>query len=151
VIRPTVDVEARSGLFGATTKALIDTGAPRCVFPKGIARLLGITLPAIPSQTTGKHVFLNREWHSITCDVDLSIRPFDDIAWNAGVDFVIEEGLPFALLGYEGFLNKWAVGFNAALGYFTVEEPDDFYGKTDASTKQDLRRRPPDIFPSGWF
>jgi len=36
---------------------------------------------------------------------------------------VIEEGLPFGLPGYEGFLSRWAVSFNAYMGYVVVERP----------------------------
>lgn len=56
---------------------------------------------------------------------------------EAEVDFVLDEGLPFGLLGYEGFLNKWAVSFNAANGYFVADPTESFAG-----------RIPPDTFES---
>jgi hypothetical protein len=58
--------------------------------------------------------------------VQLRLKAVEADDWEAEVDFVVEEGLPFALLGYEGFLNHWAVGINGYTGYFFVEAIDDF-------------------------
>ncbi len=38
----------------------------------------------------------------------------------------MDDGLPFALLGYEGFLNRWAVSFNAYEGFTVVETIESF-------------------------
>ncbi|MEX2548403.1 MAG: hypothetical protein WD830_11565 [Chloroflexota bacterium] len=69
---------------------------------------------------------MGETWAAITATVTLTLRPFDDMAWEAECDFVLKEGLPFALLGYEGFLNRWAVSFNGYAGYFTVEPVETF-------------------------
>jgi hypothetical protein len=45
VLRPTIDVQLTAGDMQVTTRALIDTGAPRTVFPRGIADALAIDLP----------------------------------------------------------------------------------------------------------
>lgn len=107
------------------TKALIDTGAPRCVFPRGIGDLLGLVFPAFPSDAATKIKLMGQSWPAITATVHLLLRPFDDMGWEAEVDFVLDEGLPFALLGYEGFLNRWALSFNGAYGYFVVEPAEE--------------------------
>ncbi len=66
---------------------------------------------------------LGQRWPAITATVDLELPPYRDLAWEAGVDFVIEDGLPFGLPGDEGFLSRWAVSFNAYTGYVVVERP----------------------------
>jgi hypothetical protein len=55
------------------------------------------------------------------------LEPFAESVWEAEVDFVVEDKLPFALLGYEGFLSRWAVSFNGCYGYFVVEPGDSFH------------------------
>jgi hypothetical protein len=117
-------VELELGHLSARTKALIDTGAPRCVFPRGIGDLLGLEFPTFPSDAPTRTKLMGQSWPAITETVHLLLRPFDDMGWEAEVDFVLEEGLPFALLGYEGFLNRWAVSFNGGYGYVVVEPAD---------------------------
>lgn len=128
----------------ATTKALIDTGSPRCIFPRGIGDLVGVDFPDYPSGADKKIQLMGREWPAITMSVDLVLRPFTD-CWSAEVDFVHEEGLPFALLGYEGFLNRWAVSFNGYHGYFIVEPIDDFEVRQPPEVFDLLRQNWPDL------
>jgi hypothetical protein len=59
---------------------------------------------------------------------------------------VLEEGLPFALLGYEGFLNRWAVSFNAYLGYFVVEPAEDFDRRIPEDSFTQMLERFPDPY-----
>ncbi|MDQ6783076.1 MAG: hypothetical protein M3063_06485 [Actinomycetota bacterium] len=87
---------------------------------------MGIAFPDYPSETDKKVRLMGHEWAAVTAQVDLLLPPFDDLGWEAEVDVVIDEGLPFALLGYEGFLNRWAVSFNGYSGYFVVEPADEF-------------------------
>jgi hypothetical protein len=68
------------------------------------------------------------------------------MGWTVEVDFVVDEGLPSGLLGYEGFLNRWAVSFNGYLGYFMVEPAEQFYARQPATFINDLRNRWPDLF-----
>lgn len=70
--------------------------------------------------------------------------PFAD-AWEAEVDFVHDEGLPFGLLGYEGFLNRWAVSFNGYNGYFVVAPVDLFHDRQPSDLLDRLRSRWPGI------
>lgn len=125
------------------TKALVDTGSPRCVFPRGIADLLGLEFPKKPPVTV--HL-MGEKWPAITSNVTLVLPPFDDLSWDAEVDFVAEEGLPFALLGYEGFLNRWAVSFNAYHSYFVVEPIEDFEGRLSPDPFDELQERFPDDY-----
>jgi hypothetical protein len=71
------------------------------------------------------------DWPAITATATLRLQPFADVTWEADIDFVMDEGLPFALLGYEGFLNRWAVSFNGYLGYFLVEPAEEFDERQD--------------------
>jgi hypothetical protein len=43
-----VDVRRSHGGLSIATKALIDTGAPRSVFPRGVGDLLGVEFPTYP-------------------------------------------------------------------------------------------------------
>lgn len=95
VLRPTVDVELAFADLKITTKALIDTGAPRTVFPRGVGDVLGIDFPDVG---TVQIDLMGRRWPATTASVSLLLRPFDDLGWEAEVDFVLDEGLPFGLL-----------------------------------------------------
>jgi len=57
----------------------------------------------------------------------------------------MDEQLSFALLGYEGFLNRWAVTFNAAYGYFVIQPAEDHDEAQSDALIEDLRRRYPDL------
>jgi hypothetical protein len=140
-----VDVTLQLGDLETTTVALVDTGAPRCVFPRGTGEALGLEFPMV-SQTTSKAVFLGHDWPIIATSVNLDLPPFQDLGWEAEVDFVLEEGLPFALLGYEGFLNRWAVSFNAYLGYFVVEPAEDFDRRIPEDSFTQMLERFPDPY-----
>ncbi len=142
-MRPTVEVELSVVDLRITTKALIDTGAPRTVFPSGVADVLGIELPKTGTLDID---LMGRRWPAITASVNLLLRPFDDLGWNADVDFVLDEGLRFGLLGYEGFLNRWAVSFNAYRGYLVVEPVDSFEGRMPVDQFEEMQRRWPDSY-----
>ena len=89
---------------------------------------------------------MGRRWAATTVRVNLLLRPFEDLGWDAEVDFVLEEGLPFGLLGYEGFLNRWAVSFNAYLGYLVVEPAEDFDARIPLDQFDEMQRRWPDSY-----
>lgn len=129
-----------SGGLSSRTKALIDTGSPRTIFPRGIGDLLGFEFPTFGADAPTKIKLLGHEWPAITEVVQLVLRPFQDDAWDAEVDFVLEEGLPFGVLGYEGFLNRWAVSFVGAFGYFVVEPADDFDARVPNELFDRLKR-----------
>lgn len=137
---------ATLGDLSIATKALIDTGSPRTVLPRGVGDLLGIEFPQFRSEASKKIRLLGQDWAAITETVTLGLPPFDDdLTWSAEVDFMVDEELSFALLGYEGFLNRWAVSFNAAFGYFVVEPADEYGERLDSSVLEELQRRYPGL------
>lgn len=121
----------------------MDTGAPRTVFPRGIGDILGLEFPHLASQAPTRITLMGRTWPAITETVNLSLPPFGDLGWEAEVDFVLEEGLPFALLGYEGFLNRWAVSVDGYHGYFVVEPAEEFDARQPDELFQQMRERWP--------
>ncbi|MDA8044714.1 MAG: hypothetical protein M0Z30_05680 [Actinomycetota bacterium] len=118
------------------------------MFPRGIGDLLAVEFPELGFQCPKKIHLMGREWPATTETVSLTLDPFDDLDWDAEVDFVFEEGLPFALLGYEGFLNRWAVSFHGHGGYFIVEPADGFDERQPAEVIDGLRQRWPELFAS---
>lgn len=141
-----VDIRLHLERREITAKALIDTGAPRSVFPRGVGDLLGVRFPDVPSKATKQITLLGRNWPAITETVDPLLLPFEDLGWEAEIDFVLDDGLQFALLGYEGFLNRWAVSFNGYLGYGVVEPAEDFDARQPPELLDDLRARWPHLF-----
>ena len=97
--RPTLEVQLSANGMSISTKALIDTGAPRCVFPRGVGDLLAVEF----ADPTKKITLMGNTWSAVTVSVSLVLGPFPDTCWDAEVDFVTDGNLPFALLGYEGF------------------------------------------------
>lgn len=80
--------------------------------------------------------------------VSLHIREMPDLAWEAEVDFVLDDPspLPFGLLGQEGFLNKWVVSFNYQMGYFVVEPIEEFEVRLPVDPYDELQKRYPDPY-----
>lgn len=144
VLRPTVDVKLEANDLTITAKALVDTGAPRCVFPRGIGDLISVEFPQISTRCDKRITLMGRTWPAQTALVTMHLQPFVD-AWEAEVDFVHDEGLPFGLLGYEGFLNRWAVSFNGYHGYFVVAPVDLFHDRQPSDLLDRLRSRWPGI------
>lgn len=114
--------------------------------PRGTGDVLGIEFPANRTDATKKISILGRESAAISETITLHLPPFDDdLTWDAEVDFVVDEQLSLALLGYEGFLNRWAVTFNAAYGYFVIQPAEDYDDVQHESLLDDLRRRYPGL------
>jgi hypothetical protein len=141
-----VDVKLVLGKFEVSEKALIDTGSPRTVFSRGAGIALDIDLPPAGSGARGTKTlrFLGDDWEAVACSVTLCLPPFSDLQWDAEVDFVLAEGLPYGLLGLEGFLDRWAVSFNAYLNYFVVEPVEEFHERTPPDVFQIWQREWPD-------
>lgn len=133
--------------MGTRTKALIDSGSPWCVFPRGTGDLLALGFGSTPHKVK----LMGQDWPAIRECVHLTIDPFRDQTWDADVFFVRDDGLPFAVLGYEGFLNRWAVAFNGALGYFTVEPAEEFHERHRDHVVPLLCRQWPDLVPPEWL
>ena len=140
-------MQVSNGVFSVAYKALIDTGSPRNVFPRGCGDMLQVEFPRFSSDCNKKITLMGRDWPAVTATVHLVLRPFDDLGWDAEVDFVYDEGLPFGLLGYEGFFTRWAVSFNGVDGYFIVELADEFHDRQPDDVMEGLARSWPDLFP----
>ncbi len=126
ILRPTVDVHLDFGQRHISSSALIDTGAPITLFPRAIGEALGIDFPGDGEPGDEYVTFLGHNWPCIVRPVELKLPPFQDLDWLADVRFVLEDELPFGILGYEGFLVRWAVSFNAYAGYTVVETNESF-------------------------
>jgi hypothetical protein len=123
--RPTVDVRLEVDQGPWLTKALIDTGAPRCVFDRGTADALGLDLTDKTRART--HYLVGREWIAVPRVVNVTLPQVVGISWEAEVDFILADwDMPFGLLGQEGFLDRWVVTFNRYSNYFVVQSVSDF-------------------------
>lgn len=71
----------------------------------------------------------------VSHEVTLCLPPYEDLSWEAEVDFIVQGDIAFGLLGCEGFLNRWAVSFNGYAAYTVVEPLEDLE-----------RRIPVDVF-----
>jgi hypothetical protein len=136
-----------SDLQTPATPALVDTGAPLTLFPRGMAELLEISLPDLRDPSVETVTMLRHDWPVYCTTVTLTLPPFEDMTWESGVRFALEDGLPFALLGYEGFLNRWVVTVNGAQGYLVVEPAENFYKPGEAVDPYEVFLREwPDIY-----
>ena len=115
------------------------------VFPRGVGDALGFDFPFASGADTTIQL-MGQSWPVITRPVWLELPPFEDLGWEALVDFVLDEGLPFGLLGYEGFLNRWVVSFNGHGAYFVVEPIDWFETRLPPDPFEELQRQFPDEF-----
>jgi hypothetical protein len=129
--RPTLDVTLTLGPTEVSQRALIDRGAPRTVFPLGAAVALGIDVPEQPYQGPEFKdlAFMSHTWKAFSCSLTLKLPPYEALFWDAEVDFVLDEGLPFGLLGCEGFLDKWAVSLSGYHTYTVIEPVDALHGR----------------------
>jgi hypothetical protein len=121
-----VDITVQFGDRKWTPRALIDTGAPLTIFDRGTAEALGVDFEKVP-RTIERHKIGGATREAQVERVKLTIKPFNDLTWETDVAFLIEEwDMPFAVLGTQGFLDRWVVTFNAGANYFVVEEPSSF-------------------------
>lgn len=119
-----MDVSLNRGL--ATPKALIDTGAPVTVFPRGAGDLLGVNFPEWEADCAEHFTVYGPRWGAVRADVEMAIQGTNgEVAWSADVLFSYREGLPYGILGREGFLDRWAVAFNGYYNYFIIEPMEE--------------------------
>ena len=147
VPRPMVHVYIScNGTSTPLTPALIDTGAPVTVFPRAMADLLDLELESLRAEPPEKIKLLGEDWEVASVTTTLELPPFSDLTWDAEVRFVLDDGLLFGLLGYEGFLNRWVVTFNAYHGYTVVETLDSFQSRLPVDAEQEFYKTWPDIY-----
>jgi hypothetical protein len=112
------------------------------VFPRGVGDLIAVEF----RETSARVHIMGAVWPAVAATVGLMLEPFSGETWDAEVLFVRDEGLPFALLGYEGFLNRWAVSFNGYDGYFVVESVEGFHERQPPQVMQRLQATWPHLF-----
>lgn len=130
VARPVLDLKV-NGSRVVSCRALVDTGAPWCVFDNSVALLAGIDMSGQRSAGTDEQIhFLGSSPWVRFVDVDLQLPPpFQDHAWSARCGFLHDADLPVALagvLGQEGFFDRCVVTFNMIDNYFVVEQHQTF-------------------------
>jgi hypothetical protein len=77
--------------------------------------------------TIRRHELLGGTWDAVPVPVNLTLLPFENVTWEAEVDFLLANwAMPFGLLGQERFLDRWVVIFNRYRDYFIVQEVDAF-------------------------
>lgn len=125
--RPTVDLKLARHDNAIRIRALVDTGAPFCVFGRAIAEALNIDMGLGRGPDRSVHI-LGGEYNSRLAMVELELPPFTGLTWETECAFLYADlELSFAgVLGQEGFLDRWVASFNLYDGYFVIEERDDF-------------------------
>ncbi len=116
IFLPVIGIEIGYKNNFVPTSALADTGATNSIFSAGVAEILGIDLKEAPSTyihgVGGGMIVAN--FHPVEIRVaGLSIP--------ARVSFSEELGIPFNILGHEGFLEYFKVCFDTARKKFTFE------------------------------
>jgi hypothetical protein len=118
---------------------LLDTGAPFTLVNRGVADALGVDFDDRNARRRWHHVGGARRQAQVEL-VSLALSPFTERAWETEVGFFVEDWqMPFAaLLGQEGFFDRWVVTFNRYDNYFIVEERDTFVGRFEPNEEDRL-------------
>lgn len=126
--RPTIDVDLRLAPNGHwRTSALIDTGSPITVFDHGSAEALLVRFNQAGAEM-GSIAILGAMRTVQFEYIDMSLVADPTFHWEARVGFITDPTFEMAfqgLLGTDGFLNKWAVTFNAYYDYFALSRADE--------------------------
>lgn len=116
------------------TKALIDTGSERCLFPRGIGDALNVEFAShVPREVVG---IGGADREVVMTNVVLSVTRAPEMWWHAPVGFFVDEwDITFGILGNRGFLDRCVVSFHRSANYFVLESVEEWE-----------RRTPPDPF-----
>lgn len=127
VPRPTVDLLLSHYHDEIRVRALVDTGAPFCIFSRAVAEALAIDM-GLGRGDDRRIRILGGEHDSRLAMVHLELPPFDGLTWETECAFLYADlELSFAgVLGQQGFLDRWIASFNFYDRYFVIEERDDF-------------------------
>lgn len=130
VQRPTLDVTLTYSHQEITVRALVDTGAPFCIFGHAVAEALDIDLGLGRGRDRDVHM-LGGVHQARLATVMFDLPPFPGLSWEAEAAFLFADlDLSFAgVLGQAGFLDRWVASFNYYDGYFIIEERDSFVGR----------------------
>jgi hypothetical protein len=146
--RPTVNLTLSTDGGEIKIRALVDTGAPSCIFGRAVADALGINVG--PGCTPRRKIRILGDTHdAVIAHVMLDLPPFQGLSWEAQAGFLVEDlNLSFAgVLGQEGFLDRWVASFNYYDGYFVIEERDSFVGRFGVDPYEVYQQGP---FDSEW-
>lgn len=128
-------------------RALVDTGAPFCVFGRAVAERLDIDMGLGRGPKRDVHI-LGGVHEARIASVVLELPPFVGTTWETQACFLYADlEISFAgVLGQEGFLDRWVVSFNYYDRYFIVEERDSFVERLPADAAELQQRQ----FDSEW-
>jgi hypothetical protein len=126
--RPTLDIHVTGPYdFPLKYSALVDSGAHRTIFVRGVADAIGIRIGNAGARKAAVALMgANREVQIE--NVRLEIDGWSEEGWEAEVGFIIDPlfTMPFSgVLGSVGFFTKWAVLFNYYDSYFEVCRADN--------------------------
>jgi hypothetical protein len=93
---------------------------------------------------------VGKSWAAHLVPVTIELVAFRGYGWPAEMAFLLDDWpIPYGILGHRGFLDRWAVTFNAYKNYFVIEAPDDFERRMpvdmakEFETKYDSEWSPP--------
>lgn len=130
VPRPTVNLTLSHYRHTIQVRALVDTGAPFCIFGRAVAEALDIDMGLGRGENRDIHI-LGGVHDARLAMVELDLPPFEGLGWTTECAFLYADlELSFAgVLGQQGFLDRWVASFNFYDGYFVIEERDAFVGR----------------------
>lgn len=117
VLRPVVGIQV-AGLR-VPQSCLVDTGTAMNRFPRWLASAAGIPLDDAHVQRLGVG---GRTMHAVLAEVDLQLG---DHRWRAPSTFCDPWPFEFALLGLNGFFDRFRVEFRAARSLLEIEPERD--------------------------
>lgn len=125
--RPTRDLVLAHGPNEMRVRALVDTGAPFCIFGRAAAEGIGIDMGLGRGEDRRIHI-LGGEHDSRVASVVIDLPPFEGLSWETEACFLYADlELSFmGVLGQQGFLDRWVASFNYYDSYFVIEEGDSF-------------------------
>lgn len=127
--------------------ALVDTGSTHCLFPRGAGEALGLDFKRREGRPYRKFLIGGQSQSAVSAFVTLTLPPFEEMNWLAEVWFFLEDwGLPFGILGNQGFLDKWVVSFHRYQNYFVVEAPGSFEARLGRDPYEDFQQ----FFDDDW-
>jgi len=125
--------------------ALIDTGAVRCYFPRGVGEALGFKFSAFDKDFEAEIGGAPRPVQMKMVTLSL---PGDPAAyWETEVAFFLEEWqINYGILGQQGFLDRFVVSFNYSANYFVVETVESWDERTPPDPFEEFQKE-----QEGWW
>jgi hypothetical protein len=121
-----LDIEVTRGDLSHRVAALIDTGAPSCLFPKGIGDALDVDFAlGVPRHEVK---ILGQKRLVVRADIVLGLPSVPEMWWNTEAGFFDQEwdDIRLGVLGHRGFLDHCVVSFHASRNAFIIESIDEW-------------------------